>query len=146
MSLWTESVSVDRTKTRHSGVEHLLNALGALRSGELSALVVFHDLLSDPLDQLGGVIALAGQPDVDRHGGQVGLAGGKGAALSARTSSWPSSPRTAEIGIRTPCSLTLAMNSGSSPASSRTLVSSLGSGQELFVTFAASLLRYVANG
>jgi hypothetical protein len=50
---------------RHPGVEQLLDSTGALSLGQFPALVVFHDLLGHPLDQ---IVARCQWSHVDRHG------------------------------------------------------------------------------
>ena len=64
------------------GVEHLLNAAHPLGVGERLALIVLHDLLGNPLNHLGLLVAVSDLPHVDRDGGQAGLTRGQGAALT----------------------------------------------------------------
>ena len=66
----------------HPGVEQLLNAAHPLDVGDRLALIVFHDLLGNPLNRLGLLVVVSNVPHVDRDGGQPALARGQGAPLT----------------------------------------------------------------
>lgn len=63
-------------------VEHLRHGVDALFSGEVGAVFVGDELVSDPADRAGGVVILGVGGDVHGDGGETRVAGGKGAALT----------------------------------------------------------------
>jgi hypothetical protein len=67
---------------RHPCVDHLLDTARPLDVGELPALVVLNDLLSNTFDQLGRFVACGDGPDIHRNGSESGFARGEGSALA----------------------------------------------------------------